>query len=487
MVPCLRGAACSYMGKSGEPGKYESRLGSCLILQCLCLSSGASQLVLEPLLPQALCGTGTPGPKQWLYKGRAAFLVLLLLCRHSLSWGWWWWWGVQSSGRGFPKVPPLPGWLNDEVGGSAGQAVGSEPIASMAALTPVQQRPCGRAGVVGCWSRVPAEPSPGPGGSSWRSFLGCAQCQRRGLGWGGLCWGGLRHAAGLLQPGEMGERACGQLVVTVGGRPSLCSKLPSAPCHWGRAPAGRWPRGQSNWASHGISGGCRFAPSSPSVLVQPLPWGLMATSATIGSSSLGCSGTICPLAGAGTCHATQKGCRDPRRAGGVAAVVGLLLHPIHHPAAERREDGGGQVLSVPNHAGSLLKLVAPPAPPLPQLPREPQPGGGERAPAAQAAAWVVRAVKPGLPPHQRVSSRAQWLQGWGDSHGCSSRVPPRLAAAGAGPCTDPSTIPVPELGGRGHRPVLSWLKLDGAHPTSGAVPGAGSPLGSGLGPGRELG
>lgn len=148
-------------------------------------------------------------------------------------------------------------------------------------------------------------------------------------------------------------------------------------------------------------------------------------------------------------------------------MVGLLLHCIHHAAAERREDGGGQVLSVPNHAGSLLKLVAPPRPH--QLPREPQPGGRERAPAAQAAAWVMRAVRPGLPPHQRVSSRAQWLQGWGDSHGCSSRVPPSLAATGAGPCTDPSTIPVPELGGRGHRPVLSWLKLDGAHPTSGAV------------------
>lgn len=48
--PC-QGAACSYMGKRGEPGKCDSRLQSCLFLHCLCLFSGASQLALEPPLP----------------------------------------------------------------------------------------------------------------------------------------------------------------------------------------------------------------------------------------------------------------------------------------------------------------------------------------------------------------------------------------------------------------------------------------------------
>lgn len=85
-------------------------------------------------------------------------------------------------------------------------------------------------------------------------------------------------------------------------KPSLYSELPGAPYHWRRAPARGWPWGQSCQASHGISGGCQFAPSSPQVPAQPLPQALMATSAIIGSSSLGCSGTVCPLVGAGSCR-----------------------------------------------------------------------------------------------------------------------------------------------------------------------------------------
>lgn len=59
--PC-QGAACSYMGKRGEPGKCDSRLRSCLFLHCLCLFSGASQLALEPPLPRLRTARAHRGP-----------------------------------------------------------------------------------------------------------------------------------------------------------------------------------------------------------------------------------------------------------------------------------------------------------------------------------------------------------------------------------------------------------------------------------------
>lgn len=64
-------------------------------------------------------------------------------------------------------------------------------------------------------------------------------------------------------------------VVVVGGnlgfRPSLCSEVPCAPCHWGPAPAGGWPWDQSSQAGRGIIRGCQFMPSSPQVLAQSIP------------------------------------------------------------------------------------------------------------------------------------------------------------------------------------------------------------------------
>lgn len=56
-----------------------------------------------------------------------------------------------------------------------------------------------------------------------------------------------------------------------------------------------------------------------------------------------------------------------------------------------------------------------------------------------------------------------------DSRSRSARAPPWLAAAGAGPCTDPSSAPGPRWEGGRHRPALSWLKPGSAQPTGGAV------------------
>lgn len=62
--------------------------------------------------PLALHSTGTPGPKQWLYKGRVTLCVLPLLCHHPPN--------QAGSGKGFPKAPsiapPSPWWPNHEVG-----------------------------------------------------------------------------------------------------------------------------------------------------------------------------------------------------------------------------------------------------------------------------------------------------------------------------------------------------------------------------------
>lgn len=160
--------------------------------------------------------------------------------------------------------------------------------------TPAQQRPRGRAGTVGCRSRVLAEPCAplSPGAPQGASTSWGVPPLLYWLGWAVL-GEGARHAAGLLQPRKMGER------VVVGGSlgfgPSLWSELPSVPCHWGRAPARGWPQRQSSWASHGISGGCQFTPSSPQVLAHPLPQVLVATLAiSSSSSSLGGSSAVCP-------------------------------------------------------------------------------------------------------------------------------------------------------------------------------------------------
>lgn len=75
-----------------------------------------------------------------------------------------------------------------------------------------------------------------------------------------------------------------------------------------------------------------------------------------------------------------------------------------------------------------------------------------------------RAATP--PKGQRQSPEAA---GMGGQPWLLCQGPLRLAAAGAGPCTDPSTTPGPGLGGGRHRPALSWLKLGSAHPSGGAV------------------
>lgn len=132
------------------------------------------------------------------------------------------------------------------------------------------------------------------------------------LGWAVL-GEGARHAAGLLQPREMGER------VVVGGSlgfgPSLWSELPSVPCHWGRAPARGWPQRQSSWASHGISGGCQFTLSSPQVLV--------ATSAiSSSSSSLGGAPALSVPDGCWQLPPCLAGVQGPRQGqGGCFCVV----------------------------------------------------------------------------------------------------------------------------------------------------------------------
>lgn len=85
-------------GQKQEHGKCDSRLRSCLVLQCLCLSQGilAGARAVAPL---ALHSAGTPEPKQWLYKGRVTLCALPLLHHYPLS--------QAGSGKVFPKAPSI--------------------------------------------------------------------------------------------------------------------------------------------------------------------------------------------------------------------------------------------------------------------------------------------------------------------------------------------------------------------------------------------
>lgn len=109
LIPLPQGACsaprCCLLiyGQKQEPGKCDSKLRSFLVLQCLCLSQGILAGA-RAAAPVALHSAGTPGPKQWLYKGRAALCALPLLHHYSPS--------QAGSGKGFPKAPsitpPLP-------------------------------------------------------------------------------------------------------------------------------------------------------------------------------------------------------------------------------------------------------------------------------------------------------------------------------------------------------------------------------------------
>lgn len=98
-------------GQKQESGKCDSRLRSCLVPQCLCLSQDVL-VGARAVAPLALHSAGTLGPKQWLYKGRAALCALPLLRHCLLSQG--------GSDKGFPKAPgitpPSSQWPNYEVG-----------------------------------------------------------------------------------------------------------------------------------------------------------------------------------------------------------------------------------------------------------------------------------------------------------------------------------------------------------------------------------
>jgi len=128
--------------------------------------------------------------------------------------------GLRSSGRGFPKalsmVPaPPPGQLNHEVG-----PVPARPWAQSPSAPQLQQlqHSRGSMGELEWWrAGAKSQQCPGLGGSPWLccSLRGWHRlgippwlCQCSPGGWGGLRWG-LRCAVGLLQPGELGQRASG--------------------------------------------------------------------------------------------------------------------------------------------------------------------------------------------------------------------------------------------------------------------------------------
>lgn len=148
------------------------------------------------------------------------------------------------------------------------------------------------------------------------------------------------------------------------------------------------------------------------------------------------------------------------------------------------------VPSVPCLAGAVttgtvlaaLKLDAP----RPRLPREPW--LGESKSTYSPGSRVGGEGRAATPPKGR--QQAPEAVGIGGQPWLLCQGPLTLAAAGAGPCTDPSTAAVPGLGRGRHRLVLSCSKPDGARPTGGAGPCLGrqpAGLGSALGPGWEVG
>lgn len=199
-------------GQKQEPGKCDSRLRSCLVLQCLCLSQGilAGARAVAPL---ALHSAGTPGPKQWLYKGRPVLRALPLIHHYPPS--------CAGSGKGFPKVPSItppptsPQWPNHEVGLVPARLWAWSPLSSSRDLMG--------------W--------PGPRDPGWGPLLSPGALQ--GLALAGVApWGGAVLEGQLVQWGYCRKGGTGLgLRVLSWWVASIEFKPPRAPCIWGQSPA----------------------------------------------------------------------------------------------------------------------------------------------------------------------------------------------------------------------------------------------------------